>query len=75
MDLQEKEISILKDPNWHPDEKDLPPVIPPPGLSLERKYLFEKIREFYPAECQDSVCQEPVDDPTPPTPKRKKHGN
>ena len=78
VDSQEKEISLLRNPAWHPDKKELPPIVPPPGLSLERrKYLYEKIREFCPPYCQDSVCPEPVDDstPTPPTPKRKKHGD
>ena len=75
-DSQEKEISLLKDAGWRPDKKGLPPIVPPPGLSLERrKYLFEKIREFCPRECRDSVCPEPVNDPTPPTPKRRRRGD
>ena len=32
---------------WWPDKKELPPIVLPPGLSMERrKYLFEEIREF-----------------------------
>ena len=76
VDLQEREISMLRDSGWQPDRKELPPIVPPSGLSLERrKYLFEKIREFCPRDCQDIVCPEPVDNATPPTPKRRKHGD
>ena len=47
VDSQEREISLLRDPTWSPDKKELPPIIPPPGLSLERrKCLFEKIQDF-----------------------------
>ena len=36
--------SLLKDPTWTLAATDLPPVIQPTGLSLERQqYLFEKI--------------------------------
>ena len=74
VDSQE-EISLLKDERWQPD-KEVPPTVPPPGLSMERrKYLFDKIREFCPPDCQDIVCPEPVDDLTPPTHKRRKHGD
>ena len=70
-----EEISLLKNTGWRPD-KDFPSIVPPPGLSLDRrKYLSEKIRKFCPPQCQESVCPEPIDDPTPPTPKRKKHGD
>ena len=75
VDSQEKEISLLKDEGLQPD-KELPPIVPPPGLSMERrKYLFDKIREFCLPDCRDIVCPEPVDDSTPPTPKRRKHGD
>ena len=51
-------INLLKDPSWRPT--DFPQQIIPPGLSLERqRYLYEKIREFCPAECQDLVCPQP----------------
>ena len=76
VDSQEREISLLRDPTWSPDKKELPPIIPPSGLSLERrKYLFEKIRDFCPPECRDSVCPEPINSMAPPTYKRKKHGD
>ena len=74
IDSLEKEVSLLKDPGWR--QKKLPPVVPPPGLLLERrKYLFEKIHKFCPQECQDSVCPEPVNNSTPPTPKRRRRGD
>lgn len=76
VDSEKEEISLLKDFGWHPNKKELPPVVPLPGLLLERrKYLFEKICEFCPPQCQKSVCPEPTDDSTPPTPMRKKHSN
>ena len=52
-DSPEREINLVKEKDWKPAVDDLPAVIPPPGLSLERRqYLFEKIREFCPPECQ-----------------------
>ena len=74
VDSQERERSLLRDPTWSPDKKELPPIIPPPGLSLERS-TSEKIRDFCPPECRDSVCPEPIDSLAPPTSKRKKHGD
>ena len=71
----EREINLLQDKNWKPTKNDLPPIIPPPGLPLERqRYLFEKIREFCPPECRDLVCPEPTQPEhcTPPPPKRKR---
>ena len=52
-DSPEREINLVKEKDWKPAVDDLPAVILPPGLSLERRqYLFEKIREFCPPECQ-----------------------
>ena len=69
----EREINVLKDNSWKPRASDLPPIITPPGLSLERQqYLFNKIREFCPQECQDLVCPDPEHN-APPPPKRKRH--
>ena len=46
--------------SWKPSPHDLPQEIQPPGLSRERqKYLFDKIREFVPAESKDIVCPNP----------------
>ena len=71
----ERALNLLRD-KWKPDAADLPPIIPPPGLSLERRqYLYDKIREFCPPECQDLVCPCPTqaEHTTPPPAKRKRH--
>ena len=61
---QESAIKPLKD-DWQPNAQDLPCIIPPLGLSLERQwYLYERIREFCPEEDRDAVC------PRPSTPKQ-----
>ena len=66
VDGLEREIKLMQDDHWAPTADSLPPTIPPPGLSLERRqYLF---REFCPVECQDLVCPDPAEDNTPPTP-------
>ena len=73
VDSLENEIKLMQDDHRAPTADSLPPTIPPPGLSLERRqYLFEKIREFCPVECQDLVCPDPAEDNTPPTPKRQR---
>ena len=64
----EDEQLLLKDPHWKPDAADLPPVIQPTGLSLERKqYLFEKIREFCREDTRDLVCPNPSQASVPDT--------
>lgn len=71
----EREINLLQDRSWTPTSSDLPSIIAPPGLSLERRqYLFDKIREFCPPDCQDLVCPDPklAEQSTPPPPKRKR---
>lgn len=41
-----------------PRQKELPPIVPRPGLSLVMmKYLFEKIQVLS-LKCKDSVCPE-----------------
>ena len=48
---EEKTLTLLKKDycGWKPRPKDLPPILPPPVLTEERrKYLCEKIREFVP---------------------------
>ena len=56
----EKEISLLKDPSWQPSCHDLPDVVTPLGLSLERQwYLHDKIREFC-SSSKDLVCPKPL---------------
>ena len=55
IDDNERCITLLRDPSWRPSE--LPELIIPQGLSLERQhYLYDKIREFCPEEYRDLVC-------------------
>ena len=57
----EKRITLLKDTLWQPSPSDLPSVIVPNGLSLERQwYLYTKIREFCPEAVKDLVCPKPA---------------
>ena len=42
----EEQRQLVKFPTWSPHPSHLAQVIPPRGLSLERKYLFEKIRPY-----------------------------
>ena len=52
--------NILKDKSWKPTADQLPPVLPPSGLSLQRQwYLYEKIREFCPDHLKDTTCPRP----------------
>ena len=52
---EERAIKLLKNDIWAPNQ--LPSVIPPTGLSAERQqYLYDKIREFCPADKQEIVC-------------------
>ena len=70
----ERALNLLQDDKWKPAAADLPPIIPPLGLSLERRqYLYDKIREFCPPECQDLVCPCPTQakHTTSPPAKRK----
>ena len=49
-----------KDKSWKPTADQLPPVLPPSGLSLQRQwYLYEKIREFCPDHLKDTTCPRP----------------
>ena len=60
-DQHEKAINMLRDPLWRPTTEDLPVIVPPAGLSLERQwYLYEKIREFCCPDVQDVVCPKPA---------------
>lgn len=59
-DSAEVEIDLLKAP-CEPNFDELPTVIPPRGLSAERKwYLYEQIRPFCPEDDKDSVCPLPL---------------
>ncbi len=52
--------NILKVKSWKPTADQLPPVLPPSGLSLQRQwYLYEKIREFCPDHLKDTTCPRP----------------
>ena len=41
VDSPERMIKLIQDDDWKPQAADLPPVIPPPGLSLERQQYSE----------------------------------
>ena len=57
---------ILKDQAWRPTAAELPPVIHPTGLSIDRQwYLFQKIREFCSVDTRDLVCPFPGPGPCP----------
>lgn len=56
----EEERNILKKGNWRPTKDDLPPILTPSGLSLQRQwYLYDKIREFCPNNVKDTTCPMP----------------
>ena len=56
----ERKINLVRNATWTPSAADLPEVIPPPGLPLERQwYLYSKIREFCPDSTKDLVCPRP----------------
>ena len=60
-DKNERCINLLRQP-WNPTGRDLPNLIIPKGLSLERRvYLHDKIREFCPEHVQDLVCPNPLE--------------
>lgn len=58
-DSLEHAVTLLKD-EWSPLPSDLPQLISPSGLSLNRQwYLHNKIREYCPDEWKDLTCPEP----------------
>ena len=64
-DSPEEKRCLLKDPSWKPDPSDLPPVITPTGLSLDRQqYLFDKIWVFCREDTKDLVCPQPQPPPS-----------
>ena len=68
---EEKTLSLLRKDHqgWKPCPTQLPDVIPPPGLSQERReYLYERIREFVPDAHKDTVCPRPLPGPASPNP-------
>ena len=61
--------AIQLDKNWIPRASDLPPLVVPKGLTLERKrYLYQKIREYCSPDTKDLVCPYPGPGPCPPSP-------
>ena len=60
-DSPEEPISLVIDNTWKPSPDNLPPVVQPSGLSLERQwYLHNHIAEYCPEEVRDVVCPRPV---------------
>ena len=59
-DSVEESISLVIDRSWVPSPHDLPPVVSPAGLSLERQwYLYNSISEYCPHDVRDIVCPKP----------------
>ena len=53
-------LITLQKATWAPTSDNLPNLIVPKGLSLERRsYLYDKIREYCPEEVRDIVCPMP----------------
>ena len=68
VDTEEIALVINKN-NWRPDPTQLPDVLQPRGLSIERQwYLFETIRPFCEVESRNIACPEPE----VPNPKRRR---
>ena len=60
-DSVSERFSLLMDPTWAPSSQQLPLVVAPSGLSLERQwYLHSQIREYCPDEVRDEVCPQPL---------------
>ena len=56
----EVKVSVVKVRNWSPKADELPPILSPAGLSLQRQwYLYNKIREFCPDHLKDITCPLP----------------
>ena len=59
-DTSEVEFSLLKS-SWTPDPDQLPQVVQPKGLSLDRSwYLHDNIRQFCPPDEMDITCPLPT---------------
>ena len=58
-DSEEEQLELLRD-EWTPAATELPPVLPPPGLTLERqRYLYHHIRDYCTESTKDTVCPRP----------------
>ena len=59
-DSEEIKLDMRLDPLWEPNISDLPPLVQPRGLSLERQlYLYEKICPFCTERSMDLTCPIP----------------
>ena len=60
-DTEEHQTLLLNDFSWQPTQSQLPPIIHPLGLSLDRQwYLYDSIRQFCPESVRDEVCPKPT---------------
>ena len=60
-DLEEEQISLLIDKTWAPTRDNLPAVVQPAGLSLDRQwYLYNQIAQYCPEGVRDIVCPRPL---------------
>ena len=67
-DTPEIALTVTKN-NWIPDSTQLPDVVHPKGLSIERQwYLYESIRPFCQEDSKDIACPHPL----VPNPKRRR---
>lgn len=67
-DTEEISLTITKN-DWKPDSDELPHVLHPKGLTVERQwYLHDSIRPFCPDESKDVACPRPL----APNPKRRR---
>ena len=59
-DTDEECITLLNDHTWTPSPHNLPPIVVPPGLSLDRQwYLHNQIAPYCPEEVRDITCPQP----------------
>ncbi len=69
IDSVEVEHNLLINKDWVPPPNELPLIVPPRRLSLDRQwYLYHKIREYCSPESRDIVCPYPGPGPCPPSP-------
>ena len=60
-DSESERVSLVMDNTWEPSQQQLPPTVPPSGLSLELQwYLHNMIRMYCPEAVQDEVCPLPL---------------
>ena len=60
-DSHSEQFSLILDTTWRPSSHQLPHIVPPSGLSLERQwYLFNQIRPYCLDDVQDEVCPLPL---------------